>query len=166
VRVSPLIVNLHLSRPGNAPAVIRDIRLVNHRRAAALSGASYESETAGANQNTVLAVDLDANAPAPVQSDYMELLQPPPDLSGRPPAFSSLTFSVQPHLTETITVGFVTRQGRHSFQLGVDYFVEGREHSLVVPADVDLLRVTQAADAREKYEVPWYDQVYRFVRKG
>ncbi|MGY1704846.1 hypothetical protein ACI79C_09745 [Geodermatophilus sp. SYSU D00697] len=163
VRSSPLIVNLHFSRPGTAPAVIRDIRLINHRRAAAPSGASYHHETAGANSNTVLAVDLDANSPVLVQSTYEELVSTA-DVSGRPPAFSTTTFSIQPHLTETITVGFMTREGQHGFQLAVDYFVEGREHSLVIPTDVDLLRVTGVVEARETYEFPWYDQVYRFVR--
>ena len=165
VRCSPLVVDLHLSRPGNSPAVIRDIRLVNHRRAAALSGASYLSETAGANPNTVLAVDLDVNGPVAVQSDYMEILYGA-DVSGRPPAFSTLTISVEPHLTETITIGFLTRSGRHAFQLRVDYLVEGRQHSIVVPEDVDLLRVTQAVDAREEYELPWYDSIHRYVARG
>ncbi len=165
VRASPLIVNLHFSRPGNAPAVIRDIQVVNHRRAAAPSGASYYHETAGAAENTILAVDLDANSPVLVQSNYEELLMGA-DLSGRPPAFSTLTFNVQPHLTETVTVGFIAQEGQHGFQLAVDYFVEGRQHSLVIPEDIDLLRVTQDIDAREKYDFPWYDQVYRFVRTG
>jgi hypothetical protein len=165
VRCSPLVVHLHLSRPGDSPAVIHDIRLVNHRRAPALSGASYLSETAGANPNTVLAVNLDASAPVPVQSDYMELMSGA-DVSGRPPAFSTITVSVEPHLTETITIGFLTQNGRHAFQLGVDYLVEGREHTIVTPEDVDLLRVTQAVDAREAYELPWYDSVYRYVAQG
>jgi hypothetical protein len=166
VRCSPLVIDLHLSRPGDAPAVIRDVRLANHRRAAPLTGASYYSETAGANPNTVLAVDLDAPSPVPVESDYSELLSPDPDVSGRPPAFSTLTFSVEPHLTETITIGFLTKNGQHDFQLRLDYVVEGREHSIVVPEDADLLRVTQRLEARRRYELPWYDNVYEYVEMG
>lgn len=165
VRASPLVVNLHLSRPGNAPAVVRDIRLVNHRRGSALTGASYLSETAGSNDNTVLAVDLDANPPVPVESDLSEVLYGG-DVSGRASAFSTSTFSVEPHLTETLTIGFLTQSGRHSFQLGIDYFVEGREHSIVVPDDVDLLRVTENAEAREQYELPWYENVHHYVRRA
>lgn len=166
VRCSPLVVDLHLSRPGDAPAVVRDIRLANHRRTAPPSGASYYSETAGANPNTVLAVDLDAPSPVAVESDYSELLSLDPDLSGRPAAFSTLTFSVEPHLTETITIGFLTKEGRHDFQLRLDYVVEGREHSIVVPEDADLLRVTEQLQARKRYEMPWYDNVYEYVETG
>jgi hypothetical protein len=164
VVASPLVVNLHVSRPGNAAAVIRDIRLVNHRRTGALSGARYSTAAAGGNPNTVLAVDLDADSPYPVESDFAELFLGA-DLSGRPPAFSSMTFSVDPHLTETLTIGFMTQKGLHSFQLGVDYFVEGRDHRVVVPAAADLLRVTQHTDVREDYEIPWADEVFRFVRR-
>ena len=163
VRQSPLLVHLHLSRPGNAAAVIRDIRVVNHRREPALTGASYLSETAGSNANTVMAVDLDAVDPVAVQADLQDVLYGG-DISGRPPAFSTSTFSVEPHLTETVTIGFLTSEGQHSFQLRLHYFVEGREHTLVVPEDDDLLRVTQAAEADERYELPWYDGVYRYVR--
>jgi hypothetical protein len=129
-----------------------------------LSGASYSAESAGGNPNTILAVDLDAATPVPVQSDYTEL-NFGADFSGRPPAFSAMTFSVEPHLTETITIGFLTQGGFHSFQLQVDYFVEGRTHSLVVPAAKDLLRVTQHIGAQEDYEIPWVDQVFRFIRQ-
>ncbi len=163
VVASPLVVNLHLSRPGNAAAVVRNVRLVNHRRAAALSGASYSTDSAGGNPNTVLAVDLEGNPPYPVESDFSELFVEG-DLSGRPPAFSTMTFSVEPHLTETLTIGFMTQKGLHSFQLAVDYFVEGRDHRVVVPSAADLLRVTQHTAAREDYEIPWIDEVYRFVR--
>jgi hypothetical protein len=162
VRASPLVINLHLSRPGNAAAVVRDISLVNHRRGPALTGASYLSEGAGANTNAVLGVDLDAAGPVPVQAGLDELLAGG-DINGRPAAFSSTTFSIEPHLTETITIGFLTKDGRHSFQLRLDYLVEGREHSVVVPVDTDLLRVTQAVEADEQYILPWYDRVNRYV---
>jgi hypothetical protein len=162
VRASPLVVNLHLSRPGNAAAVVRDIRVVNHRRRPALTGASYYSETAGSNTNAVLAVDLDTANAVPVQATLDEVLYGG-DIGGRPAAFSATTFSVEPHLTESLTIGFLTEDGRHSFQLRLDYFVEGREHSLVIPADTDLLRVTQAVEAADRYELPWYEDVYRYV---
>lgn len=164
VVASPLVVNLHLSRPGNAAAVVRDVRLVNHRRTGALAGARYSIASAGGNPNSVLAVDLDADSPYPVASDFAELFLEG-DLTGRPPAFSTMTFSVEPHLTETLTIGFRTQNGLHSFQLGVDYFVEGRDHRVVVPTAADLLRVTQHTDVREDYEIPWADQVFRFVRR-
>jgi hypothetical protein len=162
VRGSPLIVQLHLSRPGNAPAVVRDIRVVDHRTGPALTGASYFSETAGSNQNTVLGVDLDANRPVAVEATIGELLYEG-DIGGRPPAFSHTTFSIEPHLTETLTIGFITHSGRHSFRLAIDYFVEGRDHSLIVPVDDDLLRVTQVTEAGSAYVVPWYEGVHRYV---
>jgi len=160
---SPLNVVLHLSRPGDSPAIIRHIDLINHRKSPPIDNVVHVSETAGANDNAVFAIDLDQRNARFVRSDLSSVWDPG-KIHGQPDVFSSSTFSVGPHLTESMTLAFLSVHYTHEFLLRVQYFVEGREHS----TDLNLaglpFRVAPYVEKpKQIYCVPWYDNINKLV---
>lgn len=164
IRRSPLLVTVHMSRPGDSPAVIRSITLENHRQAPPVVGAEYLSESAGASDNAIYALNLDQHDSRFVRTTLSSLGDLENATRGQPDAFAASTFSVAPHTTESMTLAFHAARFMHEFSLKIHYFVEGREHSV----DVDLaglpFQVSPGVDnVREKYCVPWYNQIYNLV---
>lgn len=162
VKASPLIIKVHLSRPGNSPAAIIDFDIVDHARMPAVNGARYLSETAGSNDSTVLGVNLDAQRPRLVRTNYEDMTEPV-KLEDLPPAFAATTLTIEPHLTESAVVAVNTTQGAHEFALQVKYLVEGRESTQRIDAAGTPFRVTQhSSDTPARYAIPWYDGIHRF----
>lgn len=164
VRESPLLLNVHLSRPGDSPAVVRSITLTNHRQTPPMAGARYLSEGAGASDNPLYSLDLDQHNARFVRTTLASLGDVEAATRGQPDAFLASTFSVAPHTTESLTLAFHTSRRTHEFSLRINYFVEGRERAV----DLDLaglpFRVAPVVEnAAVKYCVPWYDQIHNLV---
>lgn len=164
VRVSPLMVILHLSRPGDSAAIVRNIEISNHRKLPLIDDVHYLSEGAGGSNNAVFAIDLDQRNPRFVSVDLGLGGWDPSDVQGKQDVFSTSTFSVGPHVTESITLVFLASQHMHEFMLRIQYFVEGRENSVDISLAGLPFRVTPIVEKpKQAYCVPWYDRIYKLV---
>jgi hypothetical protein len=163
VRASPLMMVLHLSRPGDSPAIVRNIALLGHRRSAPLDGACYFSEGAGGGENAVFATDLDEPNPRFVRSNMADVLDRD-TIQKQPDAFSTSTFSVAPHFTESMTLVFHASRFAHEFSLRLQYFVEGRDYAVDISSAGLPFRVTSFAQkSKYRYCVPWYNGIHNLV---
>jgi hypothetical protein len=163
VCASSLVVNLHLSRPGDSPAVVRNIEIINRGQFPPIDDVYYLHEGAGSSDNAVFAINLDEYNSRFVHFDLGGMWDPS-SLRGKPSAFSTSTFSVGAHLTESMTLVFFAFQHMHEFMLRLQYFVEGRDNSVDISLAGLPFRVTPHVEKpKQKYCVPWYDGIHKLV---
>ncbi|WP_330275158.1 hypothetical protein OG205_05580 [Lentzea sp. NBC_00516] len=162
IRVSPLVMVLHLSRPGDSAAIVRGVSLIDHKSYQPDFESSYLHDGAGGSNNTVLAINLDNPRPRFVTTTSSEMLQVE-KISNKPDAFTESTFSIAPHLTESITLAFHTSKLVHEFKLRLDYFVEGVEHRLDIDFEGNSFRVSPGGQDVKQYCVPWYEHNLKIV---
>lgn len=162
VKASPLLIKLHLSRPGSSPAVVTGLQIANYTKMPAVNGARYDSETAGSNDTTVLAINFDSRRPRVVRSNYLEMTELDV-IDGLPDAFSQNTITIEPHLTETMLIAANTANGAHEFALDISYLIEGQQYvERIDNAGLPFQLTQHSAETPIKYTIPWYDSIYRF----
>ena len=163
VCVSPLTIVLNLSRPGDSTAVVRNVEIINRRQFPPIDDAYYHQIGAGSSDNAGYAIDLDEYNSQFISYDLGGMWDPN-SLRGKPSAFSTSTFSVGAHLTESMTLIFFASQRMHEFMLRLQYFVEGRENSVDISLAGLPFRVTPHVEKpKRKYCVPWYDGIKKLV---
>jgi hypothetical protein len=154
VKVQPLFVTLTLSRPADTQATVTDLYPVKHTRTPTVIAAEYGKEGGGGvSENTVLHCDLGQQNPRVVRGTLMDT---PETLAAEPPAFATMTISIDPHSSQTITALFYASVDSHHFSVGVDYLVEGRAQTIVIDNNGVPFAVSQ-------YPRETPDQLYGFA---
>jgi hypothetical protein len=180
VRQSPLRIRLNIARPGDSPAVVRRIAIIERKLTSPRPADSYSSPPVtvatrgnmfihGTDESTnggVLAAYVDA--PNPIIFEQKADASP---FSGKGKApevdiFATQNIRIDPHLTESRTIEFRAVHSWCDFALELTYDVEGRTREIRVDQTGKHFSVASSSDTgNARYELQKHGSAGPYIFK-
>lgn len=138
-------VNVTANNVGSASVTISNVRVIDRKVSAPLAGDINVLPTQGEPTDQI-AFNLDAATP--VGKEYDRTTK---DHLGKTDYFSGKTIVLTPHgKTETLALSFWTTRAAYSFNVAIDYTMDGKQYTQVVTNDGQPFRATASlCDAPE-----------------